>query len=270
MPDHALTVRISAATHKGYVRQLNEDAILAGDWVGYGESTSHKFERVVDSRGLLLAVADGLGGHRAGELASRFVVDELLRRAMPASLARDESFADMLRKIDSDLRDQAIGVPSLQGMGSTLAAAYVSVSGLTVANVGDSRAYVFNDRDGLRQISLDDVPRPAPYEGQPKGRRRTTHAITQAFGGSALRSRPLRPHILRLPASRGGSSLLLCSDGLSDLVDDGGLTEALASERIGADDLVRQALEAGGIDNISAIVARFGSWDVSSLESCGP
>lgn len=137
MADHALTIRISAATHKGYVRRSNEDAILAGNWIGYGESASHAFEWVVDGRGLLLAVADGLGGHRAGEVASRFVVEELLRRAQPCSLVEKECLVDLLRGIDADLRDQTLGAPSLQGMGSTLAAAYIAVTGLTIVNVGE-------------------------------------------------------------------------------------------------------------------------------------
>ncbi len=257
--DHTLTVRISAATHKGYIRRANEDTILVGDWIGYGESASRTFEWGVDHRGLLLAVADGLGGHRAGEVASRFVVEELSQRAEPGSLVLEESLTKTLRGIDTDLRNMALGTPSLHGMGSTLAAAYISASGLTIANVGDSRAYVFDSRDGLRQVSLDHVPQSASYERQLAGRRRTTHAITQAFGGSVSKTRPLRPHIVQLPASLPGSSLLLCSDGLSDLVDEVALIASLASERTGADALVRQALEAGGIDNISAIIVRFGS-----------
>lgn len=261
MGDPALVIRISAATHRGYARQSNEDAILAGDWTGFGESVSHEFVRVVDGPGLLLAVADGLGGHRAGEVASRFVIEELLRRANPCTLAWEEGLSNLLRGIDTDLRDQAVRVPSLRGMGSTLVAAYVAATGLTIVNIGDSRAYVFDDLDGLRQVSLDHVPRPAPNEGQLKSGPRTTHAITQAIGGSVSRLRPLRPHILRLPPFGPGSSLLLCSDGLSDLVNDDGIAEALASGRVRADNLVKKALEAGGIDNVSAIVAHFGSSD---------
>lgn len=257
MGDLGLNIRISAATHKGYVRRSNEDAILAGDWIGRGESASHAFDWVVDGHGLLLAVADGLGGHRAGEVASRFVVEELSRRAETGCLVQEEGFADLLKDIDADLRGMARSAPSLQGMGSTLAAAFVAVDGLVVANVGDSRVYVYDDKDGLRQVSVDHVPRAVPKEGQPVGARRTTHAITQAFGGSVSRPRPLRPTILQIPGSQHGSSLLLCSDGLTDLIDDSGLTETLASRRMGADDLVRQALDAGGIDNVSAIVARF-------------
>ena len=265
MADHVSTIQISAATHKGNVRRLNEDAILAGDWVGYGESASHAFEWVVDGRGLLLAVADGLGGHRAGEVASRFVVEELLLRAQPCNLLQEERLVGLLRGIDADLKNQTLGAPSLHGMGSTLAAAYFAVSGIIIANVGDSRAYLFDDRDGLQQVSFDHVPRSALQDRPPRNERRTTHAITQAFGGSISRHRPLRPHILHLPASRRWGSLLLCSDGLSDLVDEAGLTKALASGRIGADELVRHALEAGGNDNVSAIIARFGSFGGHSV-----
>ncbi|WP_180967611.1 PP2C family protein-serine/threonine phosphatase [Komagataeibacter saccharivorans] len=257
MDNPSLIVNISAATHRGYVRRLNEDAILAGDWIGCGESISHAFTRVADDSGFLLAVADGLGGHRAGEVASRFVVGELLRRGKPFDFTREDSLFVLLREIDADLRGQAVSMPLLQGMGSTLVAAYIAASGLTIANIGDSRAYLFDDRNGLRQVSLDHVPRSVIYEGQRKEGPRTTHAITQAFGGSVSRHSPLRPHILRLPPPPHELTLLLCSDGLSDLIGHDQIANALASTQVGADDLVRGALDAGGIDNVSAIVARF-------------
>lgn len=256
MANHVLTLQVSAATHRGYVRSSNEDAIIAGDWIGYGDSASRAFKQVVDAQGLLLAVADGLGGHRAGEVASRFLVDELLRHADPSMLEED-AFVALLRQIDADLRLQAFGTPSLQGMGSTLAAVYVSIRGLMVINVGDSRVYTFDDRDGLRQVSFDHVPRRAPLEVQPAISRRKTHAITQAFGGNASRLRPLRPHVVRLPPPRREGGLLLCSDGLSDFVSERALTEAFGFNHLSADHLVRQALEAGATDNVSAIVALY-------------
>ncbi|QRM35136.1 PP2C family serine/threonine-protein phosphatase [Microvirga sp. VF16] len=260
---HRLTV--SAATHRGHIRPTNEDAIAVGHWFGFGNAAEHAAEYFVSQRGILLAVADGLGGHRAGEIASRFLVEQLVRGVDRLPTGDSDAIVDLLKHIDFDLRGQMVEDTSLRGMGSTLAAAIITEGTLTIINVGDSRAYLYDDADGFRQVSVEDVPRAAVAIGLERVAsvgshhhtgRRATHAITQAFGGSIHRTRSLYPHIVPVPVLPDGWTLLLCSDGLTDMVGDQVLCAALHSSELKADALVAKALGAGGEDNVSVILAR--------------
>jgi serine/threonine protein phosphatase PrpC len=155
---------------------------------------------------------------------------------------------------------KATSDPSLRGMGSTLAVAMVSAEAMTVLNVGDSRVYMSEGDGDMRQISIDDVPvaRPDVRSQDPavdSVARRSTHLVTQALGGSSLRANRLIPHVVNLRMS-GSWTLLLCSDGLTDFVDDRLFNEKAISGDCGANDLVKMALDAGGKDNISVIIAR--------------
>ena len=267
MAEAGCELHVSAATNCGNVRHTNEDAIAVGGWLGYGENASFVAERVIDRAELLLAVADGLGGHRAGEVASRLLVKQLSERFIADALQPPDARAGLLHEIDANLKNRALDVPSLRGMGSTLAAAYISRDWLTIFNVGDSRVYLWDNAKELRQISVDHVPLvvrvdkwDAPLfidEIRSPGFRRSSHAVTQAFGGHGRRSRPLEPHNVRLPVTESSWTLLLCSDGLSDFVEEAELQRAVACDVVNADGLVRRALDDGGGDNVSVILARY-------------
>jgi protein phosphatase len=254
-------IEISAATNRGRVRSRNEDAVVVGRWLGLGDTASHDAEYDLSEQGILLAVADGLGGHRAGEVASRFTIERLARFS-DSLVGGKKTFSDVLVSIDAELSQQMVENSSLRGMGSTIVAALVSKETLTIANVGDSRAYVSDKLGGVRQITVDDVPQfssestdlNAPHFS---GTRRMTSAITQALGGSSSRKRTLIPHLVTLPAKSDGWTLLLCSDGLSDFVEERHLYDALMSSELNAEHLVESALGSGGEDNISVILARY-------------
>ena len=211
-----------------------------------------------------LIVADGLGGHRGGDIASRFLVEQLLERVH--LFAEDTlEVAKALTEIDAALVAQMLERPDLQGMGSTLAAAFVSTDTLTIINVGDSRVYLTDVQGGFRQVSIDDVPARSfqGFESDTLGLnhagRPRSHSVTQAFGGSSPKRRQLQPHIFRMPSPKSAWSMLLCSDGLTDLVQEQALRDALSSPLLDAAKLVEMALESGGTDNISVILVRHGA-----------
>ena len=112
----------------------------------------------------------------------------------------------------------------------------------------------------MRQISTDDVPRvwpdmPSKHPSTESLARRSSHLVTQALGGSSLPGNRLLPHVLNVSMSDSWT-LLLCSDGLTDFVDERLFKEKTMSTGSAANDLVKMALDAGGGDNISVIVAR--------------
>ena len=258
VPESLPKLDVTAATNRGLVRPANEDTIVVGTWCGFGDDTSLSatHNAFVD---VLLAVADGLGGHSAGDVASRMVIDGLLAQTANLTVGNIDGITGTIMAIDDDLKLKATSDPSLRGMGSTLAMAVVSAETITVLNVGDSRVYLSEGSDEIRQISIDDIPvRPElglqnrPGDGVI---RRSSHLVTQALGGVNLRRTRLRPHVVNLNTSIPWT-LLLCSDGLTDFVDEIALKERIMSAGCRANDLVEMALEGGGEDNISAILAR--------------
>jgi PPM family protein phosphatase len=241
-------VQVSAATHPGCVRSGNEDALLVDSWIGVGEQASCHSEHDLSRKELVLAVADGLGGHQAGEVASRFVIEQMAGLP-PGSLREPDAAAAALNAINARLTDHMLAEPSLLGMGSTLVGAVLGQGHGAFFNVGDSRAYVF-DGQSLTQLSVDDTPL-APAGGGGSFPRRS-HLVTQVFGGSLSRDQ-LGPHFRRhdlLP----GSKLLLCSDGLTDMLEVGAIADLIRRPDVEADSLLRAALDVGGEDNISVIL----------------
>jgi PPM family protein phosphatase len=250
-------LEVTAATNLGRRRPSNEDAIVVGNWFGFGDVASHSTAQDAFAD-FLLAVADGLGGHRGGAVASRMVVEGLAARASDLEIGRSDSVAAAIMAIDDDIRLRATSDPSLSGMGSTLAMAVISANALKFVNVGDSRIYLSHNFDELRQISIDDVPAaPKSEAGVGTIVHRRSHRITQALGGQRLRRSPLRPHIHDIALSMPWT-LLLCSDGLTDYVDEAKMRERIASPSCSATDLIELALSGGGGDNVSAVLARCG------------
>jgi serine/threonine protein phosphatase PrpC len=193
-------------------------------------------------------VADGMGGHAAGDVASRFVAECLAERA--ADAADGAALSDLLRAIDGQLFSMMRERPVLHGMGTTVAGLHVAPAGLSVFNVGDSRVYRI-EQAGLVQLSTDDTPGPKLADGRTAAR--TTALLTQSMGGWHEPDE-LTPHVLSAPAE---GRYLICSDGLTDLLD----LDALAAH-IADDDaasvtaLFEAAMAAGGHDNISLVLVR--------------
>ncbi|SIO67609.1 protein phosphatase [Bradyrhizobium erythrophlei] len=240
---------IAAFTHRGRVRPANEDAIAIDTRVLTGDMST-PVAMTVSGNGYLLMVADGMGGHAQGATASRAVLDHLV--AAGARISNPESCAEAIKDANQHLYALMQQHEAALGMGTTLVGAFLTPAAVLTFNVGDSRSYLFS-AGRLIQLSHDDV---TGEENNRSGRRRS-HAITQALGGSSLPV-AIEPHV-NVDAPLGpDEALLLCSDGLADMVDDNEIAHALSTnDPIRAvRNLAGKAFRAGGRDNVSLIVAR--------------
>jgi serine/threonine protein phosphatase PrpC len=237
-----LVLRYAARSDVGLVRSNNEDSVYAG--------------------ARLLALADGMGGHAAGEVASQLVVAAL------AHLDDDEPGGDLLAKLDTAIRsgNSAIAAqvemePDLEGMGTTLTAILFAGNRLGLAHIGDSRGYLLRDGE-LTQITKDDTfVQTLVDEG------RITREEAHSHPQRSLIMRALTGHevepTLTMREVRTGDRYLLCSDGLSDPVSDETILDALQIPDVtdSADRLIELALRGGGPDNVTVVVADVVDYD---------
>ncbi|WEF51680.1 protein phosphatase 2C domain-containing protein [[Pseudomonas] carboxydohydrogena] len=242
---------VAAFTHRGLVRSSNEDAMAIAGQLLTGDM-DHVHHRHVDGGNCLLMVADGMGGHTHGALASRTVLDHLIANA--DELLEPEGAAAAVDAANARLYTVMAERPESEEMGTTLVGAVLFAGSLLVFNVGDSRCY--RGREGaLCQLSLDDVANTA----KDASGHRQSHAITQCLGGVPFQL-PLSPHIAVHPPLAVGETLLLCSDGLADMVDDEAISHLLTDAAGGVTEVVRKlaraAMKAGGADNLSIIAMR--------------
>jgi protein phosphatase len=242
---------VAAFTHRGLVQSSNEDAVAIASQLLTGDM-DRVHHGYVDRGNCLLMVADGMGGHAHGALASRTVLDHLITDA-----DRRLEFQSAAAAVDAaNARLYAVMAEhsESEGMGTTVVGAVLSTRSLLVLNVGDSRCYRAGEGE-LCQLSQDDV---ASTEKNASNHRRS-HAITQCLGGVPFQL-PLSPHITVHPPLAVGETLLLCSDGLTDMVDDEAISHLLTDSSGGPTDAVRKlaraAIKAGGADNLSIIAAR--------------
>ena len=240
--DGPALVRLSygAATDAGRIRCGNEDA--AGADLSLG----------------LFVVADGLGGHRAGEVASAVAVESLLASVRAAAGAAAEKRGDVLLEAVADAHEAvraAAQQPGRNGMASTLVAAWISGLGcMWVVNVGDSRCYLL--RDGrLAQLSVDhsaleDLRRAGLLPSNPADWPSRAE-LTQVLGVGTVTPHAGRHHLL--PRDQ----ILLCSDGLTGMLTDGEIgqvIERLPEPQAACDRLVQEANWRGGLDNTTVLV----------------
>jgi PPM family protein phosphatase len=232
-----LTLRAAARSDVGLVRTNNEDSAYVGP--------------------RLLVVADGMGGHAAGEIASSTVVAALL------SLDEEDPGPDLgavLRKgvqaANDRLRIAVDTSQQLEGMGTTLTAVLWDGARLGVAQVGDSRAYLL--REGvLQQLTLDQTFVQSLVNEGRLTQKEAEHHPQRSLLLQALDGRTDVEPVLLLAQPRARDRYLLCSDGLSDYVDIETIQESLSGETpdLAADALVASALAAGAPDNVTVIVA---------------
>jgi serine/threonine protein phosphatase PrpC len=242
MMDSPPLVEINAFTHQGRVRESNEDTMTVAGWVSDVALSGPRRSRHELSEPLLVAVADGMGGHAGGEVASRYAIKRL---AFETFAGGEPDVAVALAEINAEIYQSMLAAPSLRGMGTTVAGLLLMAGCAIWFNIGDSRVYRY--RGGkLGQISIDDVP------GGPR-----TGGLTQSLGGWHSFA-PIAPHIgaedLAIP-----SRWLVCSDGLTDMLSDAEIERAMAAgdeEALRA--LFTQAMAAGGEDNISIVVVSVG------------
>jgi protein phosphatase len=271
-----IRIDVSALSHAGHHRANNEDHYLvvrlgrtlqtvctslpAGDVPERTEEVNH-----------VMIVADGMGGHRAGEIASRMAITTLIGLALDIPdwiFKMDDAHApeieqrsrSRVQQVDAMLIESGERDPSLAGMGTTLTAARSLGRDLVITHVGDSRAYLLR-RGNLVRLTRDhtfaqllvDAGQLAPGDVADSSYR---HVLTNALGGS---NADVQVDTDRFQLENG-DRLLLCSDGLTDLVDDQSIASILLETTRSSDAcerLVQRALDAGGRDNVTVIVAAY-------------
>jgi PPM family protein phosphatase len=243
-------LRAAAFTHQGAVRPSNEDTIAVGGWITSEPMTAPVMLEHEAAAGLICLVADGMGGHAAGEIASRAVAEHLSRRAAEAT--DEAALAALLRDADAELFALMREQPGWRGMGTTVAGIRVTPDRVLAFNVGDSRVYRI-DQGALVQLSTDDTPGPKLADGRTAAL--TSNLVSQALGGG-YELAGIDPHVLSAPLE-DGARYLICSDGLSDLLD-----RTTMEGLLGGDDaasaaaLFEAAMARGGNDNISLLLLR--------------
>lgn len=236
---------VSALSHDGLLRDHNEDSLAVGPWTTCASTTlTPQTLAFPTDNALMVAVADGLGGHPGGEVASTIVVQELSRVA--GFLEDERSVRAALESANAAVYDAASRDRNLRGMGTTVAGVVLAAGNVVVFNVGDSRVYSTGE-SGLTRLSVDDSP---PLErGQT-----TTSIVTQTIGGNTNRL-GIVPHLTTVPLDPAGR-YLVCSDGLTDAISEDTVGSLLG--RYGgleaAVELWRAAMQAGGPDNITVAV----------------
>lgn len=244
-------IRLGSATDKGNYRNQNEDAHLVS--------------------GRLLAVADGMGGHNAGEVASAMAID-VLRAHGDTGVASADELVGLVSRINSSIHAEATATTEQRGMGTTLTVVALPGSGgshIHVANVGDSRAYLYRS-GSLRQLSIDHsyvqelvsegLLTPAEARRHPR-----RNIVTRALGID-----PVVEVDSWTLAIAPGDRLLLCSDGLVDEVDDEGIAAILSAADepdVVSKRLVEAAKSNGGRDNITVVVADLSGAGASGVTS---
>ena len=271
-----IRIDVSALSHTGHHRANNEDHYLVVRLGRTLQTVSTSLppgdvpERTEEVNHVMI-VADGMGGHRAGEIASRMAITTLVGLALdvPDWIFRmDDAHAQEIERrsrsrvqeVDAMLVESGQRDRSLTGMGTTLTAARSLGRDLVITHVGDSRAYLLRG-GGLLRLTRDhtfaqllvDAGQLAPDDvaGSPH-----RHVLTNALGGS---SADVQVDTDRLQLD-DGDRVLLCSDGLTDLVDDESIASILLDTTRSSDAcerLVQRALDAGGRDNVTVIVAAY-------------
>lgn len=267
-------VHSAGATDRGRVRENNEDQFVIAELTRamhiQASSLPQSTMLFGDSRvrGHLFIVADGMGGHQGGERASALAIvsieDFLLRTLhwffrLQGDAVLNE-FQTALRAADERIFTEAQQRPGLRGMGTTVTVAYVVGKVLYVAHAGDSRLYLLRN-GALHQLTQDhtlvgELVRNKVIDPEAASQHPMRNVITNSVGGDKL---GVQPEVNRLGLAVG-DALLLCTDGLSEMVSDADIAEVLAREedpQRASDLLVVRANEKGGTDNITAVVARF-------------
>lgn len=251
-----MTIEASGATDPGRVRANNEDS--------YAIFLPPKLIHGLDA---LLIVADGMGGHQAGEVASGIVIDTFRWRfGSDDSTAPDTDHQDWPRDLEEAVveanravRLAAARDPTKLGMGSTAVAAAIHGDRLDLVNLGDSRAYLVSGA-AIYQLSVDhswvaEQVRAGTLAPAAARRHPQRNMLTRAVGAADL-ARPDLHTFELLPGDR----VVLCSDGLTNLVSDGELAQLVSSEpdlARAVDQLIHRACQRGAPDNVTVVIGAY-------------
>ena len=230
-------------TDRGLVRQLNEDSIYCST-------------EPVGTYPNLFMVADGMGGHKAGDFASKCCVDSLISMVETSNLQSPVSILEQgIQKANASVYQASAENEALQGMGTTIVAATVLGNEMYIANVGDSRLYKINN--SISQITEDhslveEMVRHGDIDRKEARLHPNKNVITRAIGISSM----VQIDFFEVSVE-AGDIFLMCTDGLSNMIEDEEIFEVVKSyekvDRIGKE-LIRMANANGGKDNIGLVL----------------
>lgn len=265
-----LSFDFGAATHPGKVRPNNEDhyAVVRRHRSNEVLLTNLEAEHIVltDDSAFALIVADGMGGERFGELASRLALERMFELTQQATswvmkytgqdvLQIRERVDAYVQDMQATLRDYVAVHPATAGMGTTWTSAHLLPPHAVIIHIGDSRAYLLHDGE-LSQITHDETMAQAFIDSgmDPDKVKKFRHVLLNSLG-SAHHDVTAQIHHVQL---QPGDRLLLCTDGLTEMVGDQDIVKVLeqsSAPQDACDQLVALALEKGGKDNVTVIVA---------------
>ncbi len=234
-------VEQAAFSDTGRQRRANEDALLA--------------------RAPLFAVADGMGGAKAGEIASRTAVD-VLGLGVEDGIVRSR-LVELVRRANREVHEAQLADTDLTGMGTTTTVAHIGPEMLTIAHVGDSRAYLMRD-GSLRQLTddhslVEEMRRQGRLTAEEAAHHPQRSIITRALGPDPSVEVDVREFALE-----AGDVLLLCSDGLTTMLPEAKISDLISrNQRLDTAGraLIAAANAAGGRDNITVVLVRIGGLD---------
>jgi len=245
-----LTLSIEAAgiTHRGTVREGNEDCIAVGFWSSQETmEAARRFEHDL-AEPFVCVVADGMGGQAGGEIASQHVATNLARRL---TLIGPSAVTATVRAVNTELYTQVREHPERAGMGSTAVGLVADGRTLAIFNVGDSRAYRVGE-NGLVQLSVDDSLSPNWKSGTGVAR---NNKLLQSFGGRTVFS-DIQPSVHREPCE-AGNTYLLCCDGLYETLLEEEMAALVGPDlSASAEALLRTALDKKARDNVTVALVR--------------
>jgi serine/threonine protein phosphatase PrpC len=234
-----LALRYAVRSDVGLLREGNEDSAYAGPH--------------------LLAIADGMGGHAAGEVASSvaiYALKDLDRNDVPIDHLLD-ALASAVAAANNELHERSVEDPRVEGMGTTLTALLWSGGTIAICHIGDSRAYLLRDGD-FRQITRDHtLVQSLVDDGRITAAQAATHPQRSLVMRALQSGTEAEPDLSTFPAT-AGDRYMLCSDGLSDVVTEATLRETLMrypDRDQAVTELIDLAIRGGGPDNITCIVA---------------
>lgn len=239
----AAMIKTVSATHIGLKRKLNQDYVFTADReVGYLPN--------------LYLVADGMGGHKAGDFASKYAVETIVEEI--SSKKEKDTFAALNQAIieaNSRIKKKAGEDDSMYGMGTTLVAAVIEGTALKVANVGDSRLYLINEK--IEQITIDhsyveEMVRLGGLDREQARNHEKKNIITRAIGAESI----IKADFFEVELQKG-DQILMCTDGVSNMLTDQEIFEIIkgeGSEEERVECLVKSANDHGGRDNMGIIL----------------
>jgi len=279
LPPRPLSVKAFGVTDKGKVRTANEDQFLIAELTKamriWQTSLSEPKLQVGEERGHLFLVADGMGGHRAGERASAIAVaaiEQFTLNSFKWFFGSNDAeakkvlaqFQSAFGQADAQIVEEAAERPELRGMGTTVTMAFQLGAQLCVVHAGDSRAYLYRDGE-LHQLTEDhtlvaEMVRSGQLQQEQVAEHRLRHVITNVVGGPEVGVK-VEARALQVQA---GDRLLLCADGLTEMVRNDVIAATLAAEpepEAAAKTLLARANEGTAADNITLLVVRFDAAD---------